>query len=332
MPYPDRVITVDVDTTSVSQIRIAPSPAHEVVSWLKLVASGRHHPVFGDPGQSARRLLADRDVALVARVLPTGAGYTPDMLTPKPPPGPAARTFAAQLERTAETPLDEVAFQLREVRFPGGRMPADVRAALESGSFAERAAAGLRKFGQFTLAQQWGRVQAALDRDIAHRSNTLAERGVGHVLTNLHAAVRWIDNRLELQNRYDGQHSLTKTDLVLAPTVLGWPQLTIQVCNPTDAVITYPASGFGRPSAGSASDVAALLGASRAAMLVDLDVPRSTSQLSARHNLSPATVSHHLGVLTRAGLLVRIRRQRVVFYQRSPGGDQIVVGAHHAAS
>jgi DNA-binding transcriptional ArsR family regulator len=70
--------------------------------------------------------------------------------------------------------------------------------------------------------------------------------------------------------------------------------------------------------------MASLLGVSRAALLRDLDVARTTSELSERHSLAKATVSHHLGALAAAGLLIATRRGRNVDYRRSARGDLLI--------
>ena len=74
----------------------------------------------------------------------------------------------------------------------------------------------------------------------------------------------------------------------------------------------------------SATSLDELIGPSRATILGDLGVPRSTAELSLRHGLTRATVSHHLGVLHRAGLLVRRRHGRQVLYRRSSRGDDLL--------
>jgi DNA-binding transcriptional ArsR family regulator len=51
-------------------------------------------------------------------------------------------------------------------------------------------------------------------------------------------------------------------------------------------------------------------------ILSSLDHPRSTKQLAALLGLAPSTVSYHLGVLYRAGLLDRSREGRGVLYSR----------------
>ncbi|MFG2243470.1 ArsR/SmtB family transcription factor [Streptomyces sp. NPDC048734] len=71
------------------------------------------------------------------------------------------------------------------------------------------------------------------------------------------------------------------------------------------------------------AEMARLLGSTRAGLLAALAQPASTAQLAARHFLSPATVSYHLGVLHRAGLVTRTRAGRSVFYRRTPEGTRL---------
>ncbi|MFG2111873.1 winged helix-turn-helix domain-containing protein [Streptomyces sp. NPDC048718] len=66
-----------------------------------------------------------------------------------------------------------------------------------------------------------------------------------------------------------------------------------------------------------------MLGPTRAGLLAALVRPASTAQLSERHFLSPATVSYHLGVLYRAGLVTRARAGRAVLYRRTPAGSRL---------
>ncbi|MEU5664425.1 ArsR/SmtB family transcription factor [Streptomyces longwoodensis] len=69
--------------------------------------------------------------------------------------------------------------------------------------------------------------------------------------------------------------------------------------------------------------MAQLLGPTRAGLLTAPARPASTAQLAARHFLSPATVSHHLGVLHRAGLVARSRSGRSVLYRRTSAGSRL---------
>lgn len=320
------MIEVDVDSASLARVRLTPSPAYELVGWLLLAAQGRRHPVFGDPGPAARAALRDPRTALAAAVLPAGGrGYIPDLLTPQPPVGRRARLLEAQLEAVAATPADEVHQQLAWCAAERP-LPDEVRAAASAGTFAASAAEGMRTFWQATLADGWGALQGTLDADIRTRSHRLAEFGVGAVLASLHADLSWAEGRLQVRTRYHERLRLRDDELVLAPSALRWPALSVQVCAPGNAVLCYPADGLGAgpPGRHRRRAVSALLGTTRGALLCDLGEARSTADLSARHGLAAATVSHHLGVLLRAGLVHRARDGRVVRYQRSSSGDVLL--------
>ncbi|WP_116947742.1 ArsR/SmtB family transcription factor [Jiangella endophytica] len=321
------MIVVDVDSASLAKVRLTPSPAYELVGWLLLAAQGRRHPVFGDPGPAARAALRDPRTALVASVLPpAGRGYIPDLLTPQPPAGRRAHVLAAQLDAVAATPAVAVDQQLAWCAAERP-MPGEVRAAASAGTFAVRVAEGMRTFWRATLADGWAALRDTLDADIRVRSHRLAELGVGAVLASLHPDLSWVDGRLEVRKPYRERLALRDDELVLAPSALRWPALSVQVCAPGNAVLSYPADGLGTgPAAGHRRRraVSALLGSTRGALLCDLGEARSTGDLSARHGLAAATVSHHLGVLLRAGLVARTRDGRVVRYQRSARGDVVV--------
>ncbi|MGA4838458.1 DUF5937 family protein [Streptomyces sp. G45] len=323
------MIHAHLDSESLGRVRLAPSPALEAVWWLRYAYTGGRHPVLGDPGAAARWSLRHPDVALVARCLsvPGGPTYMPDLLTPKPPLVPAARAFTEQVEAVDATPPETVARQVYEERFLGGPVPADVRTAVEDGTFAERAASGLRQFWLDAVADGWSALRAPLEADVAARATDIATYGVGHLLRSLHPDVSWDGGRLSIRKNYVESAHFHGAELVLAPTAACWPHVSAQVAEPGNAVLGYPAAGLG-----SAADrprrpgVGRLLGRSRAALLGDLAAPRTTGELAARHRLAPATVSYHLGVLYRTGLVLKERDRQVVRYRRSAEGDALLDG------
>ncbi|MET9388236.1 helix-turn-helix domain-containing protein [Streptomyces sp. NPDC002928] len=67
-----------------------------------------------------------------------------------------------------------------------------------------------------------------------------------------------------------------------------------------------------------------MLGRTRARVLTLLSEPASTTELVHRLGVSPGTVSQHLGVLHRAGLVTRARHGHLVLYLRTPLGDQLL--------
>lgn len=315
------MIVVHLDTASLARVRLAVSPASEALRWLWLTAIGRAHPILGDPGAAARFALRDPDVALIAEMLPTGgSGYVLDMLTPKPVAGPAMRIWRTQLDMISQVTPEVILEQLREC----ARVTPNARAVAEAGRFAGRAATGLAKFWTQTVADAWPGLHARMDADLAARAKVMATNGVGAVLGSLHPSVRWTGTSLELNKPYVEELQFTDDELVLSPSVLNWPRVRVQLPHTGDAVLFYPARGLGdRPEFQGADPLAKLVGSTRATLLHDLDVPRSTADLSARHRLAPATVSYHLGVLHGSGLVARLRERRRVLYRRTERGDAL---------
>lgn len=320
------MIVVDLDSASLARLRFAPSPAYELLGWLLLSSQDRRHPVFGDPGAGARTALRHPDVRLVASLLPPGGrGYTPDFLTP-PPPHRGPRAFEEQLEAVASADPEVVAREVGWCELLAHRLASETRSEVQKGSLASRVAAGMRAFWQATLADGWSTLRTSLDADIRTRADRLAAEGAGAVLGSIHENVRWTGERVEIEWTGEFEHETVRdSDIVLAPSAICWPRLSVQLHDHT--IFCYPANGIGGSGPGHADRmeaVADLLGASRAALLADLTEPRSTGDLSRRHHLAPATVSHHLGVLLRAGLVDRARTGRTVHYRRSTRGDALV--------
>ncbi|MEV8513604.1 winged helix-turn-helix domain-containing protein [Dactylosporangium sp. NPDC051484] len=69
--------------------------------------------------------------------------------------------------------------------------------------------------------------------------------------------------------------------------------------------------------------LAALLGATRAAVLTLLATPLSTGDVAECLGLAPATASHHLTALRDAGLIVAARSGRRLNYRRTELGDRL---------
>ncbi|MCW3816972.1 helix-turn-helix domain-containing protein [Micromonospora sp. DR5-3] len=318
------MIVAHLDGATLARVRLALSPASEAVSWIRAATSRFGHPVHGDPGPAARAAVRHPDVALVAQLIsPAGRpGYTPDLLTPKSPLGPVDRLFERQVAAAEATPTEEVAVQVGG-RFPSGAVPAVVRAAVDSGTLARRAAAGLRRFWRVALADEWPALRRTLEAELAGRATTMATTGVGSLLAGLHPAVGWTGRLLTVDLPQRVTTTMADSELVLTPSALGWPRVEAQLCDSGNAVLFYPL-GAARPTARTGDLLGPLVGTSRASILADLDVPRSTHELSDRQDLAPATVSYHLGVLLRAGLVMRQRKGHRVLYHRSPHGQDLL--------
>lgn len=318
------MIRAQFDTASTARVRFASSPAYETAAWLGVTAAGFRHPVHGDPGPAARFALRDRDVAVVA-VLARGSAagaYMPDFLTPVP--GRGAHVLADQLDQVRETGAGWVHAEVDFLGTMTRPLPKEVRDLTESGRLRRVAAAGLAKFNLAVLADASARIAAGVDADIHHRSSLLVCGGVGELLDGLDPVMRWTGSGVEIDKPYEEDLQLRDTDVVLVPSVLALPRLATQLHGPAGAMLAYPATGTHDLPTAATGAGDALLGRGRLAVLRALDQARSTTEVSAVVGLSTATVSHHLHVLTDAGLLTRTRQGRSVRYHHTPAARTLL--------
>ncbi|MGI5182603.1 helix-turn-helix domain-containing protein [Dactylosporangium sp. CA-152071] len=311
------MISVSVGGPGLAYVRLTPSPVAETLEWLRLAACGERHREFGDPGAAARFALRDRDVALVGAVLRTYRHYVPDLLMPSPPEQDWDAAWRQQLEQVRATPAADA------VRMLPGNLPREVRDAVQRGTFAGRAARALRHFYDTVLAEQISTVRAAIDAEVAMRARLMARHGIGHAVNTLHPKIHWSGAAIDLRVAFRETWDLSATGLPLVPSLLGRPGLNIQLGDPANSFVQYALRATPAPPVQVQGPVQ-LFGAHRAAILRDLDVPRSTTELSRRHRLSKSTVSYHLAALLGAGLLVRAREGKAVHYSRSRDGDQMM--------
>src|SRR5512145_1015160 len=97
------------------------------------------------------------------------------------------------------------------------------------------------------------------------------------------------------------------------PSVFTWPQIVVILDEPWQPTLIYPARGIDRlwqdVPPPPPDTLARLLGRSRAALLVDLVAPATTTALARRHRLGASTVSEHLHALRDGGLVSSSRRR-----------------------
>jgi len=201
--------------------------------------------------------------------------------------------------------------------------------------FVEDPAAGLaavvellRAYWDRALAPHWPRVRALLEGDVLHRAREMADGGAERLFADVDPTVSWADGILSIDKRAQQDVDLEDRGLLFVPSVFTWPDVVLITDPHWQPTIVYPARGVGtlwetgRPAAPDA--LGALLGKVRAAVLMALDRPRSTTDLAGALGVSAGGVSQHLGVLRAAGLVHGHRVGRVVLYLRSPAGDGLV--------
>jgi hypothetical protein len=297
----------------------------------------------------ARSLLALRDPATAALHLPwlrglsgrlggldlrpvvaliTPKDYMPDFFTPAPesPIG----DIAADLERVRHAPPEVIR---REMTWFSRvhRAAAVAEPWLEDPSgMAARLADTLEAYWHVALEPHWPRIQAFLQADVEHRARRLAGGGPATMLEEIADTLRWRDGALEVEMTHKDTIALAGRGLLLMPSAFLWNRPMVAVDEPWQPTLIYPARGVAtlweEGSRTTPEGLATLLGRTRAALLADLDAPRSTTELARRHAITPGGASQHLGALRGAGLVTGRREGRAVLYVRTPLGDGIVGG------
>ncbi|MFD9002055.1 transcriptional regulator [Streptomyces sp. NPDC059582] len=318
-----------VNADTLARSRFVLSPLAETFASLKLLhaGAGRH------PGEQAwlrthlpayRELLAaDPVTALLVRA-GLGRDWIADFLTPTPRDGEA---FAEEVARVRAVPADAARAQLRVSL--AGPLPA----ALErDDELPERAAALLEWVWEETVRPYWARRRRVLEADVVARTAQVSRGGWAAVLDALRPGTRWLgENRLQVNAHEYPPREISGSELVFVPVT---PQTGWVAWEEADRyAVVYPCAGVladdhGRPPV--PASLGALLGAGRAAVLVLLGAPMSTTQLVAVTGQALGSAGRHLRVLLDAGLVERRRAGRSVLYSRSAAGEVLVKAARRS--
>src|SRR5699024_9911337 len=147
------------------------------------------------------------------------------------------------------------------------------------------------RYWHASIAPYWPRIHALLDADLTYRLQELADGGLQRLFATLHPSVSFDGDSLRIVKYYDGYADLRERGLLLVPCAFAWPEVLVRTADP-QPVLSYAPRGLGRlweaPTA-IHHPLAGLLGRSRAAVLAQLDLPMSTTQLACQLELTPAT-------------------------------------------
>lgn len=347
-------IRISTDAATLARSRFGISPAMEVVGVVQ--SRGRHPMPHVRRWYSwAQDRLPSHQWQVLQALIPDAREHSqvPDFLSP--PPRGSTETMAEVAERIATTPAEIVDYHL-DIGVRGRTVHPAVAAQwphptayhrwrrepdepllhlLSQGAraVAEQAAAAMQDLFDRVLADQWSAVRAVLEADIAHRGEVAVHHGVAALLGGLGEGFRWTGTEAVLERPYDGVVDWADEGMLLVPSVVHTGPLRFAAEKPDPPLVIYAARGvarlWGEPlSATGGGRAEELLGRTRARVLALLDNPLSTSQLSRLGGWSQATVSHHLGVLRRAGLVTGTRQGRMVRYRRTQLGTGLLTGSH----
>jgi DNA-binding transcriptional ArsR family regulator len=190
----------------------------------------------------------------------------------------------------------------------------------------DKAAELLEWVWENTVRPYWPERRTIIESDIVARTTQLGRGGWAQALSDMRPGLRWLgEGRLQINAYENPPREISGAQLLFVPVTptTGW----VAWDEPHRYAVMYPCSGAladpGRRAA-APETLGALLGSARAAILMLLVTPKSTTQLVALTGLRLGSVGRHLQILRAAGLLERRRVGRSVLYRRSPAGDLLV--------
>ncbi len=316
-----------VNADTLARGRFVISPLAETFASLRLLHTG----TASHPGERAwlsahlpayrRRLAHDPTTALVVRV-GLGRAWIADFLAPTPRYG---ETFEEAVSRVRS--VDPALARGHLVRSRPGPLPA---ALADRDDLPERAADLLTYVWEEAVLPYWERRRRILEADVVARTAQVGQGGWATVLDALRPGTRWLgDNRLQVNLHEYPPREISGAELIFVPVTpkTGW----VSWEEPERYAVIYPCAGVlaehhgGRTAPPAA--LGALLGPARSTVLVLLDSPRSTTQLTAVTGQALGSVGRHLRVLLDAGLVERRRAGRSVLYSRTAAGEVLVTAA-----
>lgn len=315
------MITIEFEPADVANVRFAISPLIEL--WQSVRA-------LQNPATKALHLswISDTrqrvpDLSMLCALQPP-LGCSPDFI--HPPPATPLGDFEDELALMLSTPPDQVRLEVSQAHHPDS-VPTALRLFIEQPDAAvAELSALLRSYWQLALAPHWERIRAVLQGDVLYRARQNADRGAQTLFADIDPTVRFTGHRLLIDKPWNRSVALNGRGLLFIPSAFVWPALAVIDDEPWQPTMIYPARGSAllwEPVHAAPEALGALIGARRAAVLMSLDAPRSTTDLARRLGLRPGSVSQHLAVLRDAGLISRHRVGRLVLYGRSSRGESL---------
>lgn len=340
-------IHITMTTDVLARSRFVVSPAHEVVSAVRL---RERHPAPHARAwyERAAGRMDGELLAVLESLVPDDHDYSPDFLAPPPEPGDGIVQQAARIATTAPEVVDyhlDIGLRGRDVRpdvaaLHGGAARYDrwrrpvppVLAELVAhgpGVVARTAAEAVLAFFEAGVAAGWPDAAALLAEDIRRRADLVAARGAVAALTSLGPGLTWDGDGVSLPRRYEGTVGWAHEGLLFVPVTAHHGPVRFTAEKPYTPMLVYRPDGIARLCEPSAPPdplpaLAELVGSTRAQLLMVLDEPLSTRDLSRRYHWSEPTVSYHLKVLERSRLVAAERRGRWVLYRQTPLGAQLL--------
>ncbi|AYC39525.1 DUF5937 family protein [Streptomyces griseorubiginosus] len=222
--------------------------------------------------------------------------------------------------------LSDTALRRRALELAASRGPRQVRFAERLLTDPPRTRAWLRQFvedcEEAFFADTWSRLSHQLAADARHKTDLLRRKGLAEALTAVSPAVTLdeAETRITVDKLGSGHSATGEGGLLLVPTSLGWPHLSVLHRYGWQPVLHYPVGSPELASPPSVEELALRMTALSHPVRMRLcrHLARSaytTSELAQVHGMTAPEISRHLSVLKKAGLLTTRRRGRYVLHQ-----------------
>ncbi len=319
------MLRMSLSVADLASVRFAISPAWEVVASLRVLRDPGAHAVHVPwVRQHRAAVLASPDLRHLHDLVIEPERRLPGFLAPAPH-SPVAEP-EAEFAAVQETPATVVREELAAVY--GDRLPDSLSQLRRAPRRALPVIVDqMRAYWDLALAPYWGQMRGILEGDVMFRARRLAEAGPHRMFSELDPMISWSDDVLSVNRpNLDLHYELGGRGLVLVPSLFAWPNVFVKASEPWAPVLRYPTRGVGSMwlQGPPEADLARVLGQARAALLVELTTPSTTTSLARRTGLAPSGVSAHLSRLMAAGLVTRQRAGRLVFYTRTARGDALL--------
>jgi DNA-binding transcriptional ArsR family regulator len=347
-------VHIDIAGLRPERVAVVPSPLAELGMALHALAEPGHHPglqawVTGvtarlDPHLADRMCEADflwrttfSDLfmpfaGVAGRTTLPGASMAEDLdlldkLTDEQFVD-AALEFTCALPYCSHGPsvLSDGALHRRALELAASRGPRQVRFAERLLADPPRIRAWFRQFAEDCeeafFADTWSRLRHQLAADARHKTDLLRRKGLADALTAVSPAVRLDEAkaRVTVDKLGTGHSATAEGGLLLIPTSLGWPHLSVLHRYGWQPALHYPVGSPELASPPSVEQLALRLTALSHPVRMRLcrHLARSaytTSELAQVHGMTAPEISRHLSVLKKAGLITTRRRGRYVLHQ-----------------
>ena len=323
------MLRIDLGADGVARTRFAISPLR-VANDLLYIFGDRPYLLSSRWRARTRRVLESRGLELLAAVASPSThlqGYAADFISPQP--AAYDNDLDEELHQVAITRSERLGYEM-QIAFAGHAMepatpdsapPVVLRHAVQFGEhhLAELVAAQLEQFWKLALKPHWSRIRQSMEDDITARAAITARNGFDHMISGLTPGLAWRDGGLDIDHPVSVAGGVTATAMILTPSVFaaGFMYSIDPADAPTPRLPTLSYRAI-RPQTRPVPSLDELIGTTRARLLAALTTPHTTTELAEHLHLSRSTISYHLQILHRSGLLHRTHHNRTIHYQTIP--------------